>query len=452
MAITGSDVREIFETVLPDEALEEAMSAASFQQRERKLNGVLLLRSMVIAASTGNGGRQADAMKLYFQSGGEKVVRGGFYSWFGPALERTMEAIRDRALAYVASQALDLPGVLGEDVRDWHIVDSMTVALEKEMRDEYPSTGEGAALKVHKRYSVGAGTTVAFHLSPAREHDAPHLVIDESWRGLGLLCDLGYVSHDLLRACEDFDVRYVIRLKENWKAKVTHVARGLEKKTFVPGTDFDELLTTGVINLDGRVIDADVELGKDNCTISCRLVGVPTDKGYCFYLTNLAPKRAPRTVADLYRVRWEIELDNKLDKSCHRLDQVGARTGPAVRALVYASIIASILVCLITHRHRLSEAPPPHKGAERTTPPIHAQGLARTLVFAAISVARAFELTGVAADKEWDRLAGIFRHETDPNWRRRPSILDQMRGWRTSPGAPRKAQAARASTRTTSVS
>jgi hypothetical protein len=38
-------------------------------------------------------------------------------------------------------------------------------------------------------------------------------------------------------------------------------------------------------------------------------------RGYCFYLTNLSPRTGPRQVADLYRVRWEIESDNKLDKS-----------------------------------------------------------------------------------------------------------------------------------------
>lgn len=447
MPLTGSDVREIFETVLPDDALREAISAAGLQQRERKLNSLMLLRSMIIAASTGNGGRQADAMKLYFESGAKKVARGGFYSWFGVPLERTLEAVRDRALSFAASQPLDLPGALGSEVKDWHIFDSMTVALERELMDEYPGAGDYAALKVHKRYSVGVGTTVAFHLSPAREHDAPHLVIDESWRGLGLLCDLGYASHRLLRACEEFDVRYVIRLKENWKARVTHIARGREAATFVPGTDFDDLLAAGVIRLDGRVIDADVTLGGGNSRITARLVGVPTEKGYCFYLTNLAPRVAPRTVADLYRVRWEIELDNKLDKSCHRLDQIGARTAPAVRALVYASITASILVCLITHRDRLSQAPPPRKGAERTKPPVHAQGVARMIAVAAVSIARAFQLTGEAADKEWEHFAGLFRHETDPNWRRRPSILDQMRGWRISPGRPlsKKARAARAS-------
>lgn len=445
MSLSGSDVREVFEAVLPDEALRDAMAAGGFQQRERKLNGLMLLRSLIIAASTGNGGRQADAMKLYFDGGAPKVVRGGFYSWFGEPLERTMEAVRDRALAYAKAQPLDLPGALGADVKDWHIVDSMSVALEPELIDEYPGAGDYAALKVHKRYSVGVGTTIGFHLSPARDHDAPHLVLDETWRGLGLLCDLGYASHSLLRACDEFDVRYVIRLKENWKAKVTHIARGREAATFVRGTDFDDLIASGVISLDGRVVDVDVELGTGTNRIASRLVGVLTERGYCFYLTNLAPKVAPRTVCDLYRVRWEIELDNKLDKSCHRLDQVGARTGPAARALVYASIVASILVCLLTHRHRLSEAPPPRKGAERKKPPIHAQGVARMLGLVAGSIARAFELRGKAAAREWEHIASLLNHETDPNWRRRPSILDQMRGWRATPGAPRKGRAARAS-------
>src|SRR5690606_21067054 len=94
MPLTGSDVRKIFETVLPDDALREAISAAGLQQRERKLNSLMLLRSMIISASTGNGGRQADAMKLYFESGAKKVARGGFYSWFGVPLERRSEERR----------------------------------------------------------------------------------------------------------------------------------------------------------------------------------------------------------------------------------------------------------------------------------------------------------------------------------------------------------------------
>lgn len=106
-------------------------------------------------------------MKLYFAGGAPEVARGGFYSWFGAPLERTMEAVRDRALAYANAEPLDLPGALGANMKDWHIVDSMTVALEPELKDEYPGAADYAALKVHQRYSVGVDTTIGFHLSPA---------------------------------------------------------------------------------------------------------------------------------------------------------------------------------------------------------------------------------------------------------------------------------------------
>jgi len=46
-------------------------------------------------------------------------------------------------------------GVLGKLVRDWHIVDSTTVKLPKALIAEYQGAGDYAALKIHKRFSVG---------------------------------------------------------------------------------------------------------------------------------------------------------------------------------------------------------------------------------------------------------------------------------------------------------
>jgi len=72
----------------------------------------------------------------------------------------------------------------------------------------------------------------------------------------------------------------------------------------------------------------------------------------------LAVKRLPSRIHLQRHLRWGIESDNKLDKSCHALDQIGARTGPAVRALVHASMVSSMLVGLLAHHHRRREAPP----------------------------------------------------------------------------------------------
>src|SRR5690606_8803705 len=261
------------------------------------------LRAMLASAASPSGGRQADIMRTYFDNGARRVARGSFYDWFGPPLEEVMSELAQLTLDYVRKQALDLPGILG-CVNDWRIVDSTTVRLDDRLKSVYPGTGDYAALKVHQTLSVGYGTIIDYHFSPAKEHDSPHLVLDESWRGMGLLVDLGYASLERLRECQRFGVSIILRLKENWKPKVQRIVRGHLSRTFVPGTDLDLLLDDDALIL-GHCIDADVTVGRD--AIAMRLVGafVP-ERGYFFYLTNLPRSIGPRQIADLYRVRWEI--------------------------------------------------------------------------------------------------------------------------------------------------
>jgi hypothetical protein len=49
-------LREMFETSLPDDVLLPAIRTAGLRERERKMNTLLFLRSMIISASTGYGG------------------------------------------------------------------------------------------------------------------------------------------------------------------------------------------------------------------------------------------------------------------------------------------------------------------------------------------------------------------------------------------------------------
>lgn len=443
-ALRGEDVREVFEAILPEDDLRKIIARAKFEERSRKRDAVAFVRAMVIAAATGYGGRQRDVARIYFENGAQRVVRGGFYAWFGKELESAMDAIARRAIKYGASLPLDTPRLLAEYARDFHIVDSSTVKLPIDLFEVFPGAGDYAALKVHKRLSVGLGTVVDYHISPAREHDAPHLTLDESWRKLGLLVDLGYASLKLLRDCETYEVVYVIRLKDNWKPRVDRIHRGELAATFFPGTDLDALLEAGTLVLDGSVIDAAVTLGPPGQTVSCRLVGVPAPDGtYRFYLTNLPRTVGPNSIADIYRVRWEIESDNKIDKSCSHLDAISARTAPATRALVHASITSSMLACLVVHKHRLAERPAPAKGAERTTPPLHPQSLARAMGGTALRIAETLALDPKEVGKKWQQIADyLFHLGHDPNWRSRPSVLDQMRGWRVSPGRSRRGKIA----------
>jgi putative transposase len=430
--MTGDEVRHVFEAMLPQEEIDRLCQEFGVIERRRKLNLGMFVRAMVISAGTPGGAYQADVLRSYLEFEVPPVARSAFYRWFDEPLERFMAALADRAMAYARAQQVDLVGPLGE-VTDWYIVDATTVRVRDALREEFPGTGSYAALKVHKVLSVGCGAPVQYHFSPAREQDSPHLQIDESWRGYGLLADLAYASLARLRACDIHGVRYVIRLKENWKPKVDHIARGQVTHAFFPGTDFDTLLDDETLLLDGRAIDADVHVGTGNKRVHGRLVGVHTPKGYCFFLTNLPPRIGPRQVADLYRVRWEVELSIRLDKSVNRLDAIDAEQPCTLKTLLYASLIASTIAALLAHTHNMPTLP--HQpGMPRTEAPLHPRRLALQLGVSCQSIAQAFELRGAEARQRWNKIAELLtRSGKDPNWRRRPSVLDQLRGWKRQP-------------------
>lgn len=65
---------------------------------------------------------------------------------------------------------------------------------------------------------------------------------------------------------------------------------------------------------------------------------------YTFLLTSLArTDAAPETVAELYRVRWQIELNFKRWKSILGMDQLRARDPDLARTYIFAKLIAAVL-------------------------------------------------------------------------------------------------------------
>jgi hypothetical protein len=430
--MTGDEVRQVLEAMLPQEELDRLCQQCGVIERQRKLNLGMFVRAMVISAGTPGGAYQADILRSYLECEVPPVARSAFYRWFDEPLERFMEALAERAQAYARAQPVDLAGPLC-GVTDWYIVDATTVTVRDALREEYPGTGGYAAIKVHKVLSVGCGAPVRYHFSPAREHDSRHLQIDESWRGYGLLADLAYASLDRLQACDTHGVSYVIRLKDNWKPKVDSLARGEVTQAFFPGTDLDALLADDTLVLDGRAIDADVHVGTGKKRVYVRLVGVHTPKGSCFFLTNLPPRIGPRQVADLYRVRWEVELSIRLDKSVNRLDAIDAEQPCTLKTLLYASLIASTIAALLAHTHNL-QTRPQQPNAPRIEAPLHPRRLALQLAVSCQSIAQAFELQGAEATERWNKIAALLMHSgKDPNGRRRPSVLDQLRGWKRQP-------------------
>lgn len=432
----GTILRETLQSILPELLIEKAAEDLGVIERDRKRDIVKLVESLVLSAGSDDSGVLADAFKRYNTEVDERkrVVRGAFYAWLDEEMAELMERLVENAMSYAVSLPPFLPGILGT-VDDWLIFDSETITLRPALADVYPGSGSPAAVKVHKELSVGRGCMTHYHLSPAKEHDNPHLIIGERYRNKGLLVDLGYVSLELIRDCEKYGITLVIRLKENWKPKVESIHRGEVQGEFFPGTDFDALLMNEVIKLDGRCVDAEVVIGKGKHAVRCRLVMIPGPTGYLIYLTNLSrATHGPRQVGDLYRVRYEIELDNKLDKSGAQLDQLRATTESSVRIQLCAKLLHSLIVDVLIHRDNLDR----ERNGYVCRGPLHRLALAfslrsrHTLLLAALLV---FD----TPIEYWDYLADLISDNgRDPNWRSRPSVLDRLLGLTAPRGRPRR--------------
>jgi hypothetical protein len=430
----GTILKETLQAILPQTVIEALAERLGVVERERKRDIVKLVYALVLSSGSDNSGVLAEAMKRYNTEAREPVVRGGFYAWLDDEMAAMMEHLVEEAVGYAYSLPPFLPGILGT-VEDWFIFDSETVTLRPQLSEVYPGSGSPAAVKVHKELSVGRGCMTDYHLSPAKEHDSPHLVVDDRYRNMGLLIDLGYVSFERIREFEKYNVTFVQRLKESWHPKVNHIFRGEVQGEFFEGADLDELLMNEVIVLDGRCIDAEVTLGKNKRAVTCRLVMIPGPRGYLIYLTNLPRKtHGPHQVGDLYRVRYEIELDNKLDKSGGQLDQIRATTESSVRIQLAAKLLHSLIVDVLIHRDNLERT----RNGYVCRGPLHRLALAYALRarHALLVTTLLYSDTPI---EQWNHLAGLIASDgRDPNWRSRPSVLDRLLGLTAPRGRPRK--------------
>lgn len=417
---------------LPRSRIFEHSDNIGLVQRVRKLDIEALVVSLVLTAGSDDSGRQADAYSKYLEESGKRVVRGAFYAWFTDKLALLLTTLAQEAMEMVRSVPPLLTGDL-VGVDDWLLVDSETVTLPDDLAEEFPATSTAAGLKIHKWFSLGRNNIVDVKISPAREHDAPHLVIDERMRGKGLIVDLGYASKQLIADCQEHDVSLILRLKKGWRP---HLLR----EVCADGTIFevdghevtDSLLDLRTDETDGATFDLDVAFGQGNDRVEARLVGVPGDKGGYHWCITLLPRatHSPELVCRLYRARWEIECDNKRDKAAARLDQIHGRKRESVTVLVYASLLRTILA---NHLVYVDLRDRPAKRA-----PLHGMALALALAANNQLILLAIERDEPAI---WERAARVLRARGhDPNWRRRPSILDQLRGITAPPGRPRKSR------------
>jgi putative transposase len=244
------------------------------------------------------------------------------------------------------------------------IPDGCAFKIASALAGVWPGTGTPAEFKLHAVYSVRAGGLAELHASAGSVHDnkgfgpgawVPHALY---------IWDLGYQDYDRFVGAVLSKAIPLQRLKDHTNPVVLawYDADGVRRPLrdaegaamrLQEASAFGHLPLHGTLDLDVEIRDT---LGRG---VTARGVCVPHGEDR-WYLTTL-PREVftPFDVAELYRVRWEVELFFRDLKGAVRLDEVTRLKNPAsLRMALLASLVAATLGQQLTAALNAQEVPP----------------------------------------------------------------------------------------------
>jgi hypothetical protein len=247
----------------------------------------------------------------------------------GRRLRPVMKAMMKRRMAEIVAETRDeeLRGRL-KTFTDVVIADGCAFKLASLLSGIYPGTGQPAELKLHAAYSAEAGTAVSVAQTAGSVHDSDGFW-PETWeKGALYIWDLGYVCHERFIDAVTGGAVVLQRLKEKSHPVVLASYGPTGTRRDLVGEDrtalrLNDACAFGHVHHQ-RVLDLDVEVVDDHGRkVVARVVCVPFHGEDRCYLTKLdRGVFTPQDVAELYRVRWEVELYFRGWKGGARLDHV----------------------------------------------------------------------------------------------------------------------------------
>lgn len=321
-------------------------------QRHRAHHPGLVVCALVLSSFMGQSdteGRWLDALAVYRDIGGPETGTTSFRNMVRKLLP-VMQAMLRRRMKQLADEAktTELRGRL-KAFRDVLVPDGCAFKLASVMSGISPGTGQPAELKLHTVYSVKAGTALEVTPTAGSVHDSDGF--KPTWvSGALYIWDLGYQSVDRFVAGALAGAHLLQRLKDNHNPEIVASYGATGARRAIRDADgetlrLEEALAVGLVH-QREQLDLDVKLvDKKKRAVIARVVCVPTDGEDRYYLTTL-PRSifTPCDVAELYRVRWEVELFFRNWKGGVRMDHVHRLRNPASLAVaVTASMLAALL-------------------------------------------------------------------------------------------------------------
>jgi putative transposase len=320
-------------------------------QRHRLHHSGLLVCALILSTFRQSEveGRWLDAASIYRSMGGPCAGMTSLRN-MGCKMLPVMQTMMQRHVAQIATEAktAELRGRLAA-FRDVLIPDGCAFKLASVLSGISPGTGQPAELKLHAVYSVKCRTAVDVTPTAGSVHDS-----DEFWptwvAGALYIWDLGYQNVERFVEGALAGAHLLQRLKDRYDPVVLASygpsgARRVLRDADGSPVSLQYALACGLVHKREQ-LDLDVQIVlRDGRSVVARIVCVPTEGEDRYYLTTL-PRATftPCDIAELYRVRWEVELFFRNWKGGVRMDHVHRLRNPTSLAVaVTSSMLAALL-------------------------------------------------------------------------------------------------------------
>jgi hypothetical protein len=220
-----------------------------------------------------------------------------------------------------------------------HVIDSTVMELVANCLDWAQHRRRKAAAKTHMRLNLQSLLPSFVIVDTAAEHDnkrARELCADLK-SGEIVLFDKGYVDFGHLRDLDLRGIFWVTRAKENMVYEV--VGR-------MPPSKDGKIVRDEVIVLSNQNTPAPEWMRR-----VVALVEIDGEEREMTFLTNNLAW-SPRSVADLYRCRWQIEVFFKQIKQTLQLGDFLGHNANAVRWQVWTALLTYVLLRYLSHLSR----------------------------------------------------------------------------------------------------
>jgi len=217
-----------------------------------------------------------------------------------------------------------------------HVVDTTVMELVANSMDWAQHRRRKAAAKTHMRLNLQSLLPAFVIVDTAGEHDnkrARELCAGVK-SGEIVLFDKGYVDFGHMQDLDERGVSFVTRAKENMDYEVV-------KK--MPRSKDDKILKDEIIQLRNPNQAAPELLRR-----VVALVKIDGEERIMTFLTNNL-QWSPRTVADLYRCRWQIEVFFKQIKQTLQLADFLGHNANAVRWQVWVALLVYVLLRYLSY-------------------------------------------------------------------------------------------------------